>query len=924
MDASEAQAKDRFAARVETGAGRRRGRMGWMDGEGGVTSGVTLGRVDGPAVCSQLDTDAEDRELRVAPDDGPQDLIRKFGMLGVGAPPHPATRSPHIRPATAPDAGLMGLQPCPARNSQPGQGSLSVKHGDPIAIEPLARSIRAVPSPATRLTAKRGSRMPVRGRVPVEDLTPEEASRIIHSHRKVRYGEWFDFSSAGGPPMRLPRCTSGTPADKGNPTGTACWPCRQRKVKCDNQQPCENCVKREHPQLCSYKPNRSNAAKSGSIDAGSIQGKKRPHSPDSSVDYDHGNDHQPSGWPRALDQSESGEIPRYIGQNSIPAILRDQPSPIEAKNGIDIRRDMRPIWGLDNSAPFPLMSTHHLDKMTRDISAELPSDREILKLFKTYKEVPHPFWGFVIDVEDLESRLMIYLEERARHAKDNTPTARPVSASWLAILFAVLAVGSQYHDSPYHIRTRDSQKYIQVSVHFLRLGNFLLRPNLDSIQALLMTSFVLLNDMKAEGSWALLALTCRLAQSLGLHRGSSQEVSSTELSLKDYVRRKLWWTCQWHDTLTSLSFDRPNMTNIPCCPIPLSPSATVQGLSYLEAMYHLCQLISEKLNPDAVASASYDTIVDNCSRALSLREKVYPQLRNKEALKTAVDRLQHYALRLHTAFVVSVCCRPALRSDCNTLTAGEKKALSDKCKINLTETVRMFLAMHNISVIPTRSWAFTYHGLSSAVLLGLLCEAKADSEVRRLQGDLIYALSAAAAKDRSSPPPGHIFVSDKDIELSGPLSRALTALKHIYDYGSLNGLSGLKSEVPSGSRTPTASVQAAPQANAQQRMQSALDPHQDAALAMTALQNGSNIPDFSTNLPYQASLQQPMNMHGMPDMSQIDPATYMSNMSPMDLYDSIFWESPDPFYTGTDLMNFDILGQPPPDQPQQQFYPPGF
>jgi hypothetical protein len=26
-------------------------------------------------------------------------------------------------------------------------------------------------------------------RVAVEDLTPEEASRIIHSHRKVRYGK---------------------------------------------------------------------------------------------------------------------------------------------------------------------------------------------------------------------------------------------------------------------------------------------------------------------------------------------------------------------------------------------------------------------------------------------------------------------------------------------------------------------------------------------------------------------------------------------------------------------------------------------------------------------------------------------------------------------------------------------------------------
>lgn len=97
------------------------------------------------------------------------------------------------------------------------------------------------------------------------------------------------------------------------------------------------------------------------------------------------------------------------------------------------------------------------------------------RLFKSYKEVPHPFWGFVLDIEDLEARLMLYLEERARSNKESTPTAHPVSASWLAILFAVLAVGSQYHDSPYHIRTRDSQKYIQIAFHFLRLGNFLLR-----------------------------------------------------------------------------------------------------------------------------------------------------------------------------------------------------------------------------------------------------------------------------------------------------------------------------------------------------------------------------------------------------------------------------------------------------------------
>lgn len=97
------------------------------------------------------------------------------------------------------------------------------------------------------------------------------------------------------------------------------------------------------------------------------------------------------------------------------------------------------------------------------------------RLFRTYKEIPQPFWGFVIDIDELESDLMIYLEDRSRSASKTGRASKPVTASWLAILFAVLAVGSQYHESPYHIRTKDSQKYIQISFHLLRLANFLLR-----------------------------------------------------------------------------------------------------------------------------------------------------------------------------------------------------------------------------------------------------------------------------------------------------------------------------------------------------------------------------------------------------------------------------------------------------------------
>lgn len=34
----------------------------------------------------------------------------------------------------------------------------------------------------------------------------------------------------------------------------ACFPCRQRKVKCDLSRPCQTCRDRDHPELCSYHP----------------------------------------------------------------------------------------------------------------------------------------------------------------------------------------------------------------------------------------------------------------------------------------------------------------------------------------------------------------------------------------------------------------------------------------------------------------------------------------------------------------------------------------------------------------------------------------------------------------------------------------------------------------------------------------------
>lgn len=91
------------------------------------------------------------------------------------------------------------------------------------------------------------------------------------------------------------------------------------------------------------------------------------------------------------------------------------------------------------------------------------------------------------------------------------------------------------------VETCSNIHIVQASFHCLRLSNFLIRPSLESLQALLILGFVLANDMKAEASWALIGLTCRLAQALGLHRGPHENARVPQPTASDLPRRKLWW-----------------------------------------------------------------------------------------------------------------------------------------------------------------------------------------------------------------------------------------------------------------------------------------------------------------------------------------------------------------------------------------------
>lgn len=112
----------------------------------------------------------------------------------------------------------------------------------------------------------------------------------------------------------------------------------------------------------------------------------------------------------------------------------------------------------------------------------------------------------------------------------------------LSLLLAILASGAQCSCEGSAVeRVQVSREYGMFSArnlrlgtdtsiarrafHFARMANFLLSPDMNILQSLLILGHVLQNDGQADATWSLLGATSRLAQSLRLHSPPAQGTS---------------------------------------------------------------------------------------------------------------------------------------------------------------------------------------------------------------------------------------------------------------------------------------------------------------------------------------------------------------------------------------------------------------
>lgn len=146
----------------------------------------------------------------------------------------------------------------------------------------------------------------------------------------------------------------------------ACYPCRQRKVRCDLNRPCRTCIEREHPELCDYHPptKRQNLGAAAAANATGATGSDATLSA-----------------PPLTTTSSTGSVTLTQGEfSSLMHKLEGLESNIE-----DLRRELRTTrhgeaFGAESSTPAtPLLN----GRSGMALKADLPIDTAALPGFHT-------------------------------------------------------------------------------------------------------------------------------------------------------------------------------------------------------------------------------------------------------------------------------------------------------------------------------------------------------------------------------------------------------------------------------------------------------------------------------------------------------------------------------------------------------------
>lgn len=366
------------------------------------------------------------------------------------------------------------------------------------------------------------------------------------------------------------------------------------------------------------------------------------------------------------------------------------------------------------------------------------------------------------------------------------------------------------------------------------MANFLSHGCLETIEACLIIGNALAYNMNPGVAYIVLGMTLRSALSIGLHV-TSQKFSDEE----NYQRGRIWWALAWQDSHFSVSYDRPS-SSILCFPdIPYTKQSSPGRRSYVESMSAMIrftqQILRDRtLNPRAAMTwSAIQNYKDEVSRIVA---DAQPRLRDVSLCTQVSHHLERLAFKLHSSYMLSEICRPALREPANESSSSTPPTHSPKadrrtstmsvlsaqspnsttpdanlmaqlradCILNLERTIEAFVETHERSIYAARSWIGIQRSISGAFLLGILQETRQDPRVVKLLMRLEKCLAARAHEEVG------FDSSFEDDSLGSPVMKSSRKLSVVNSNGSRPGMS----ESPNWARSMTKSLQALGKLNA--------------------------------------------------------------------------------------------------------------
>jgi hypothetical protein len=460
----------------------------------------------------------------------------------------------------------------------------------------------------------------------------------------------------------------------------------------------------------------------------------------------------------------------------VPAFVMEYGSHLEELLGTSIL----PAFGLDNeSATYPFVGLSDLkqgqSRLSRiiDLCKTLPGETDLNRYFTPFRDIAGVVHPAMANVDKFEHELLQFHIERAEALVQgmnhgiNDQDVYGKSLAWLGLLFATLASGCQCID-PGKEMDLTSRVFVCCSFECMRLTNFLSNPSLETIQTLLILGQVISNTMNAGVAWALLGLTTRLSQVLGLHRECR---ASTPQSVKD-EKKKVAWAIMWQESLLSITFDRvpasttmdmPDSTSLPY-------DAYVDGgaFSYAGCMYQVCHVGLNIVQERRTPRDSLETLIRMSKYESELRQvmgNASGHLKSSSLCMTLKEQLQHWALYLHTSYIMAEVCREALKPKIPHTELSQ--AMKVTCIDSLTNTVQAFLGLSRLTSFASHSWTALSRALSSALVLGVLGEADSNEKVRSLLSQLLTCLQEIMARNVDGT------------EISAPIKRWVATLSKL-------------------------------------------------------------------------------------------------------------------------------------------------